>query len=508
MHGWEDPLVSLRWPRFNLLTLLVLVTAIAVAFGLFTREWHAAHRKRQAAEDIRRRGGSVSWGTEPQAKGIISGWLDLFLGDAYFAEARHVEWRPHTAEDLDLLQAFPSLESLSLRGPEVTDDAIHRLAGFRELRALQLAEAVIGEPGLEALKELPNLMSLHLSSCTISNAASERGLQLLRGLPSVQSICFENCGLSDESLQALYGPPSLVNLYLHEPNVTEFGILALRMAHPALSINFDQQRTYQRSQVVLPNFLPSVENLPQVKELVFRGSGTSDKTLAVLQDAQSLTSLWLDRCRVSDDGLKYLVGLSQLTHLLVVGTDVSDARLSQLRNEPEFLDLACADCRITDRGLESIGQLSALTDLSINNCQITDDGLRHLGRLQNLRSLWLSSPDITDAGLNALQGLTKLRYLHLHLAKITGPGLKALPASVTLLDLDATEVTDEGASQVAERLAGLEYITLSNTQVTDVGLRHLARLTSLRGLNLAHTAVTDDAVAELQRVLPSCRIAK
>jgi internalin A len=55
-------------------------------------------------------------------------------------------------------------------------------------------------------------------------------------------------------------------------------------------------------------------------------------------------------------------------------------------------------------------------------------------------------------------------------------------------------------------LTGLEDLSLSNTQVTDVGLRHLARLTWLRRLNLAHTAVTNDAVAELQRALPGCRI--
>ncbi len=40
MNRTAESRVSRRRPRFALLTLLVLVTAIAVALGLFTPEWH------------------------------------------------------------------------------------------------------------------------------------------------------------------------------------------------------------------------------------------------------------------------------------------------------------------------------------------------------------------------------------------------------------------------------------------------------------------------------------
>ncbi len=57
-----------RTPRFGLSTFLVLVTAVAVSFGLFTREWHRAHRKQQAAQKIELSGGRVTWGEPPAAK--------------------------------------------------------------------------------------------------------------------------------------------------------------------------------------------------------------------------------------------------------------------------------------------------------------------------------------------------------------------------------------------------------------------------------------------------------
>jgi hypothetical protein len=42
--------------------------------------------------------------------------------------------------------------------------------------------------------------------------------------------------------------------------------------------------------------------------------------------------------------------------------------------------------------------------------------------------------------------------------------------------------------------------------VTDLGLRNLVGIGSLRELSLGGTKVTDDGVRELQKILPKCRI--
>jgi hypothetical protein len=47
---------------------------------------------------------------------------------------------------------------------------------------------------------------------------------------------------------------------------------------------------------------------------------------------------------------------------------------------------------------------------------------------------------------------------------------------------------------------------LNQTQVTDAGLTHLSGLTQLQYLNLSDTQVTAVGVAQLQNALPNCKI--
>lgn len=442
--------------RFTLLTLLVLVTSIAIALGFVTREWRSAHRKRQVAETIQHIGGRVTWGKPPEAKGTIRGWLHFFLGDAYFAEARDVSFRPRSEGDLDLLHTFPGLEWLGLSGQGVTDGAIERLTSHEQLRELQLTNAVIGQPGLNALSRLPSLSYLRFSSCALSDVASERGLLALRALPGVTNISFQNCGLTDDSLKALCGLPSLVDLYLNEPKVTEVGILFLRSANPALSINFDVQRSYFGSQLVLENCLPSAAKMPHVKELAFKGPCTSDRILPILKETRSLTSLRLERCRISDDGLEHLGTLMQLTKLELFGTHVSEARLSELRRAPELATLESSDCRITDAGLEHLRNLNAMTELRVVDCQITDDGMKCLQALKSLSSLTISGSGITDEGMKCLQALKSLSSLTIIGSGITDEGLRQLHElpHLSQLTLFNTSISDEGIAGIRQALPG------------------------------------------------------
>ena len=339
MNDSDSPIPKHRWYQFNLRTLLVLVTVICVALGLSAKEWHRALRKNQAVEEVQRHGGHVRLADPPKATGVISGWLHLFLGDEFFAEVSNVSLGPQSEQDLDLLRPFPELRWLRLWGPAVTDSALERTAGLTQLNELQLDDAVVGERGLESLTHLCNLRFLSFENCLLSDGAKERGLQQLTELPNLQSLSFINCGLSDDSLKALSGAPSLVNLRLREPNITEAGILAIRDANPALAIHFGENSVLLGTKQVPLNHLPSVQELPNVQELAFGGPSVSDATLAVLKDARCLTTLWLDRCRITDDGLRELAGMASLRRLDVRGTAISDAAVAELQR-------ALPNCRI------------------------------------------------------------------------------------------------------------------------------------------------------------------
>ena len=76
---------------------------------------------------------------------------------------------------------------------------------------------------------------------------------------------------------------------------------------------------------------------------------------------------------------------------------------------------------------------------------------------------------------------------------------------VIRLDLDRTQITDEGLKEVA-KLQNLEGLNLRETQITDESLKDVAKLQKLELLALEGTKVTKAGVAELKKALPNCKI--
>ena len=69
-------------------------------------------------------------------------------------------------------------------------------------------------------------------------------------------------------------------------------------------------------------------------------------------------------------------------------------------------------------------------------------------------------------------------------------------AEIVEVSLRGTEVTDAGLKDLA-RLTNLTTLVLEVTQVTDAGLKDLARLTNLTTLDLRGTQVTDAGLQDL-----------
>ena len=52
----------------------------------------------------------------------------------------------------------------------------------------------------------------------------------------------------------------------------------------------------------------------------------------------------------------------------------------------------------------------------------------------------------------------------------------------------------------------LDELDLNDTQITDAGLKEVAKLQKLETLWVSDTQVTEAGVAELKKALPSCKI--
>ena len=109
--------------------------------------------------------------------------------------------------------------------------------------------------------------------------------------------------------------------------------------------------------------------------------------------------------------------------------------------------------------------------------------------------------DLTEADL------AEVKFLYLSNTQITDAGLKEVAQLQQLagLYLRNTQITDAGLKEVA-KLQKLDFIDLSETQITDEGLTELAKLQQLEKLGLEGTQVTDTGVTELKKALPNCTI--
>ena len=74
------------------------------------------------------------------------------------------------------------------------------------------------------------------------------------------------------------------------------------------------------------------------------------------------------------------------------------------------------------------------------------------------------------------------------------------------LALSDSQVTDEGVRTLIANHPHLERLEIDGTQVTDDGLASLSKLKSLNWVSLDGTHITPEGVAALQAALPYCRI--
>ncbi len=97
--------------------------------------------------------------------------------------------------------------------------------------------------------------------------------------------------------------------------------------------------------------------------------------------------------------------------------------------------------------------------------------------------------------------------LDLHSARVTDAKLKELAKMKSLrsLNLDHTHVSDAGIAELTG-LEDLRSLHLQLTDITDAGLKELAKIKSLRWVNLNSVRVKSSELWELKKALPECTI--
>ena len=185
-------------------------------------------------------------------------------------------------------------------------------------------------------------------------------------------------------------------------------------------------------------------------------------------------------------------------------SDLSDSQLGWLLRFDRLKELKLGHTRITDAGMATVGLLTSLCSISLRGTAVGDDGAAHLRSIPSLASVDLAATRVTDATLELLgrsKTLTQLDVSANPWPRIGGRGLEALSESrrLTKLSVAWTDLSDMHLAPIA-KLTSLKELDLSGTRVTDIGLRLLEGLPLKRLTLCATPGVTNVGMAGLQRM--------
>ena len=208
MAARPSPSVPRRWRfQFSLRLLLSVITLSAILLGL--RIWQF-RRQEEAIEAVQRLGGSVIFGAESPASGVLP---PLFFPKVSMVNLQGTQT---TNEDIEPLGALSGLQSLNLSNTKITAGGLAPLAGLTGLTSLSLAQTGIDDDDLAQLRRLKGLTSVDLSGTAVSDA----GLGHLGSLAALESLSLGGTNVTGAGLEHLGGLPRLAMLWLDESQIT------------------------------------------------------------------------------------------------------------------------------------------------------------------------------------------------------------------------------------------------------------------------------------------------
>jgi hypothetical protein len=133
---------------------------------------------------------------------------------------------------------------------------------------------------------------------------------------------------------------------------------------------------------------------------------------------------------------------------------------------------------------KSVGGVRHANSVRLSGVRVSDLGLVHLKSLPYLEELYISGADISDRVFTVVHDA----------------------AHIIRLKVSNTYITDKGLKYLAN-LGPLEDLDLSlNPGITDLGMANLRSLTKLGRLDITGTNVTGQGMQELHRFLPSLTV--
>ena len=187
---------------------------------------------------------------------------------------------------------------------------------------------------------------------------------------------------------------------------------------------------------------------------------------------------------LKDQGVLVIIepGTKRVSTVNFCGKPVTEEQVLLLKDLHRLGVLMANGSEVPPSFMDVVSQVGSVNSLALSDTEVRGEALDKIGQMSNLDSLSLKNVHVTDENLDAISSLT----------------------NVKILDLSDTDITDAGLVKLSS-MKGVHWLLLSGTKVTDNGASELSKM-ELKRLTLLDTAVTDEAIKQLQELLPNMKV--
>ncbi len=375
----------------------------------------------------------------------------------------------------------------------MTDTILARVADLEHVTTLHLGGSrAVTDDGLRHLARMPQLHTLDLSGCQVT----DRGLEVLRQLPRLRrfQVCWRQ-DVTDRGAAHLSGCDELESVDLMGTATGDGAIRAL--VGKAGLRRFKSGREVTDAGVALLHHIP-----------VFKTWHGGELKYSLMDSEAGPNQLTLDG-PFTDTGVAMLAGLDGLFALSFFWHTpaLTPNGLAPLASLPRLGLLGCEERLCDDTAMRHISRLPHLRMLQAQGTVATDEGFRALSASPTLEFLWgRDCPNLTGSGFAALSDMPALKGLGVSCKRVDDESLASLARFPALRELMPMDVPDDGFRHIGKCRQLQHLWCMYCRDTTDAATRHIASLSALETYYAGKTQITDESLVilsgltELQRL--------
>lgn len=336
----------------------------------------------------------------------------------------------------------PTLARLGLWGAKIDNKVIALASTMPDLEGISLYETSVNDEGIQVLAKLPKLRSLavlpveryekkgfgptqwsypFIARRTERPRITGKALQTLAGMKTIESLDLQDAQLQSSDLALLTSWPKLGSLGL--PNVIDDETVKHLQACRKLS-----NLTLGNREITVSE-LRRLAAWKSLRKLVLTCATLSGEALEALSALETVQSIEMIDCGLTDEHLKHLHGSPMLTELALPRNEINGPGLAYLA-KLKLKSLGLEFNNVSDAMLKDVAQLKNVEDIRLSYCfGITDRGIQN-GTLQgmtNLKQLALRGvKTVTDTSIDDLAKIRSLEHINIRQNGITADGCNRL----------------------------------------------------------------------------------